>query len=66
MKNIIIPFWFKVGCSVWFRGFGPETKILSINQTNNTWTGLDLDGQGNYLLDEVAKHWSPFYFKPND
>jgi len=30
----IIPDWFKINNSIWFMGFGDETKIISINNEN--------------------------------
>lgn len=51
------PDWFVVGAGAWFRGFHPETKIISIDEKSNSWVGEDVDGQHCYPLDEVSEHW---------
>lgn len=61
MKKVIIPFWFKVGCSVWFHGVGGETKVLSIDKDDSSWVGSDHGDKAKYPLDEVAEHWAPLY-----
>lgn len=57
---------FKVGTIVWFRGFGNETEVISIDLAHGTWIGQDCDGQVLYDLDEVEKHWMNSYNHPDD
>src|SRR5208282_661075 len=67
MKNkLVIPEWFDIGAKIWFMGFGLETSILSIDEVQESWIGLDADGQHLYPLDEVLKHWRPLYTGPDD
>jgi hypothetical protein len=60
-----MPKWFKVGAKIWFRGFGSETEVLSINETEGSWIGCDDNGEHLYPLDEVNAHWKPNYDHPD-
>lgn len=57
---------FKVGIKVWFRGFGPEVEVISIDLENGSWIGQDYDGQASYPLNEVEKYWTDLYSHPDD
>lgn len=52
---------FKIGSKIWFMGFGHETEVISIDVDNDSWIGLDYDGQHLYPLNEVSKYWKDSY-----
>lgn len=47
----------EIGTKLWFMGFEPETEIISIDESNNSWIGLDFDSKHLYPLDEIEKYW---------